>query len=70
MEDAVNNPPHYKLPRGIQVIDIVRNMNFSRGNAIKYIVRAGIKNPDKEIEDLQKAIWYLQDEIKRLNGEV
>ena len=41
-------------------------MNFNRGNAIKYIWRAGEKNKRTEIEDLKKALFYINDEIKRL----
>ena len=64
--DNVNHPPHYNQVPSIECIDVVRHFNFARGNAIKYIWRAGAKG--NEIEDLQKAIWYLQDEIKRLQG--
>ena len=42
------------------------NLNFHRGNAVKYISRAGKKNPEKEIEDLKKARWYIDREIKKL----
>jgi len=68
-KDAVNHPKHYtNHPSGIECITVTRHMNFNRGNAIKYIWRAGDKG--NEIEDLQKAIWYLNDEIKRLqNGK-
>jgi hypothetical protein len=41
-------------------------MNFNVGNAIKYLWRAGLKNEDRHIEDLKKAIFYIDDEIKRL----
>lgn len=44
-------------------------MNFNRGNAVKYIARAGLKDPNKEIEDLEKAAFYIQDEIKRLREQ-
>lgn len=44
-------------------------MNFCRGNAVKYIARAGLKDPDKELEDLQKAAWYINREINRIKGE-
>lgn len=65
--DAVNHPPHYrKHPSGIECIDVVEHMNFCRGNAVKYIWRAGEKNPDAEIEDLEKAGWYIAREIARL----
>jgi hypothetical protein len=63
--DMVNHPPHYKIG-GVEVIELTEQMNFCRGNAIKYIARAGLKDPDKELEDLQKAAWYLQREIDRM----
>ena len=73
--DSVNHPAHYTWLKdlcGIEVIDITRHMNFCCGNALKYILRAGHKkdasltDTDKQIEDLNKAIWYIQDEIKRI----
>lgn len=68
MKDNVNHPKHYTShPSGIECITITRHMNFNRGNAIKYIWRADLKNG---IEDLRKAAWYIQDEIARLeNGK-
>lgn len=67
--DQVNHPTHYTAhPSGIEAIEITRHMNFNLGNAIKYIWRAGLKNQDKHIEDLKKAVFYLNDEIKRLEG--
>ena len=68
--DNVNHPAHYTDGQ-IEVIDYIQDkcFNFCRGNAIKYISRAGKKDKAKEIEDLQKAIWYLNKEIERLNGE-
>lgn len=67
MNDVVNHPPHYTDGK-IEVIDFIedKRLNFHRGNAVKYIARAGKKNPEKEIEDLQKAVWYINREIKRL----
>lgn len=79
MEDNVNHPPHYtwlKDKCGIEIIDITRHMDFCLGNSIKYILRAGHKQDasltdnQKEIEDLKKAIWYINDRIKQLGGEV
>lgn len=65
MTDMVNSPPHYTdHPSGLEAIDITRHMNFNRGNAVKYIWRAGKK--DDAIEDLRKAIYYLEDEINRI----
>lgn len=67
--DPINHPKYYTShPSGIETIEITRNMNFNRGNAIKYLMRAGLKDPAKEVEDLQKAAWYIQDGIKRLKG--
>lgn len=70
---AVNHPSHYTShPSGIECIDITRHYCFSIGNAIKYLWRAGLKtdaaltSKEKEIEDLQKAIWYINDRIKEL----
>ena len=67
MEDVVNHPSHYTDGK-IEVIEFIedKNLNYHRGNAIKYICRAGKKDPQKEIEDLQKAIWYINREIKNL----
>ena len=71
--DSVNHPAHYNShPSGIECIEIARHHNFNIGNAIKYLWRAGLKSEegmedtDKQIEDLNKAIWYIKDEIKRI----
>lgn len=68
--DNVNRPAHYTDGR-IEVIDFIedKKLNYNRGNAIKYISRAGKKNPDKEVEDLEKAIWYLHREVMNLLGK-
>lgn len=68
-KDAVNHPSHYTDGK-IEVIDFIedKGLNFHRGCAVKYIARAGKKNPDKEVEDLQKAVWYLNREIARRMG--
>lgn len=60
------NPSHYQLPGGLQLIDLTEQLNFCRGNAIKYLFRAGKKNPTEELEDLKKALWYVQREIDRV----
>ena len=71
--DNVNHPAHYNShPSGIECIEIARHHNFNIGNTIKYLWRAGLKSEDgvedayKQVEDLNKAIWYIQDEIKRI----
>lgn len=73
--DQINHPKHYTSdPSGIECIDITRHRNFNIGNAIKYLWRAGLKEDkdrkliDKQVEDLNKAVWYLIDEIHRLGG--
>ena len=75
--DKVNHPSHYTWLKdlcGIEVIDITRHMDFNLGNSIKYILRSGHKKEEgytdkqKTIEDLKKAIWYINDEIKMLEN--
>jgi hypothetical protein len=70
MSDIVNHPPHYNSGR-IEVIEAIEDwkVGFHRGNAIKYIARAGRKNPAKEIEDLEKARWYLAREIELIRSQ-
>lgn len=65
-----DDPKHYTShPSGIETIEITRWMNFNLGNSIKYILRSGKKSEDTAIQDLEKAVWYINDEIKRLKGE-
>lgn len=77
-QDNVNHPPHYTWLKelcGIEVIDITRHMDFDLGNAVKYILRCGHKSEqgmsdkDKAIEDLKKAVWYIEDRIKTLEKQ-
>ena len=64
--DPVNHPVHYtKHPSGIECIQITEHMGFCLGNAVKYIWRADLKN---DVEDLRKAVWYLQREIQKRVG--
>lgn len=66
-EDIVNHPKHYTSdPSGIECIQITRWRNFNIGNAIKYLWRNGLKENNSNIQDLKKAVWYINDEIKRL----
>lgn len=65
MSDTVNHPPHYTShPSGVECIQVTEHMNFCRGNALKYLWRAGSKGD--ELEDLRKARWYIDREIARL----
>ncbi|MFF1450144.1 DUF3310 domain-containing protein [Streptomyces sp. NPDC058274] len=66
--DEVNHPSHYTwLPNGLEVIDVTEHFNFTLGNALKYIMRAGHKH-DEPITDLRKAVWYINREIERLEN--
>lgn len=68
--DPVNHPAHYTDGK-IEVIDFIQDkkLGFCLGNAVKYIARAGKKDPSKVIEDLKKAAWYLNREIEMLEGK-
>lgn len=69
MSDSVNHPGHYGGgDNPYEVIKVIRawGLGFNMGNAVKYIARAGKKDPAKHIEDLEKAVFYLQDEIRFL----
>jgi hypothetical protein len=67
MNDPVNHPKHYtEHPSGVECVQITEHMNFCLGNAMKYIWRADLKGG---IEDLQKAAWYIEREIKRRQHE-
>jgi hypothetical protein len=70
--EQVNHPQHYggedNLYEAIKVID-AWELGFSLGNTVKYISRAGKKNKEKELEDLRKALWYLQHHITKLEGD-
>ena len=62
--DMINHPSHYTQYLGLEVIDLTEQMNFNKGNAVKYITRSGFKS--NEIEDLEKAAWYIAREISRV----
>ena len=68
--DPVNHPSYYTDTK-IEVMDYIedKGFNFALGNAVKYISRAGKKDPNKTIQDLEKANWYLNREIERLKKE-
>ncbi len=78
MNERVEHPSHYTWLKdrcGIEVIDITRHLDFDLGNAIKYILRSGHKQEEgytsrqKQIEDLKKAVFYINDKIKVLENE-
>lgn len=61
ISERVDHPQHYAVVPGVECIDVVEHFSFVRGNAIKYLWRAGAKGD--LVEDLQKAIWYIEREI-------
>ncbi len=67
-KENVDHPNHYLKDSGHEVIDVINawDLNFELGNAIKYIARAGKKDPKKTMEDLNKAKWYIQHQIDRI----
>ena len=63
---SVDHPAHYNQhPSGVECIDIVRWMGFNLGNVVKYLWRDGLKDTEVELQDLEKAAWYLNNEINR-----
>lgn len=74
-KERVNHPKHYQHPSGVECITVARHHDFNIGNALKYLWRAGRKSEDgmsdsqKQIEDLEKAVFYIQDEIEFLKSK-
>lgn len=62
-KEMVNHPAHYNMYKGLEIIDIVEKLNFNLGNAVKYIARAGFKEEQTEIQDLEKGLWYVERQI-------
>lgn len=62
----VNHPAHYRKDTGYEAIDVIEawDLNFNLGNALKYISRCGMKGTGTAVEDLKKAMWYIEREIK------
>lgn len=69
--DNVSHPPHYAdgWSNGAEVIDLTEHLSFCAGNVVKYVCRAGRKDPTKHVEDLEKARWYLDREIARIEEQ-
>ena len=67
-KENVDHPSHYLKDSGHEVIDVIQawDLNFNLGNAVKYIARAGKKDPKKFKEDLNKAIWYINNQLSKL----
>lgn len=70
MTNTIEHPSHY-TDGGIETIDFIeaKNLNYRLGNVVKYVSRAGKKDPETRIEDLKKALWYLRREIGSVEHE-
>jgi hypothetical protein len=68
--DNINSPAHYKAG-GVETIDFIeaKGLGYNLGNCVKYISRAGKKDPSKTLEDLRKAQWYLNREISKMEDK-
>lgn len=71
MSEKVNHPDHYGGDTTYEAIKVIEawQLDFHLGNAVKYICRAGKKDPAKELEDLNKAKWYLERRIQNLTKQ-
>ena len=69
--DPINHPSHYTEGRKYETIEVIEDwaLSYRLGNAVKYLSRAGRKDPAKTVEDLKKAVWYIEREIAALEGE-
>lgn len=71
-EDDSIRPQHYKFSNGVEVVDISENLTSNGGQAVQYIARATRidgRNKQNPIEDLQKALWFIQREIERIDAK-
>ena len=68
--NSIDSPSHYAEGRRYETIDVIEDwgLGFRLGNAVKYLSRAGRKDSSKTVEDLKKAIWYINREIEALEG--
>lgn len=62
--DPVNHPKHYNMLKKFESVEVAEQFNFCLGNALKYIIRCDHKGNKKQ--DLKKAIWFLEREIKNI----
>lgn len=70
LSEVVEQPKHYiSHPSGVECIQITEHMNYNLGNAMKYIWRAGLKDSQPTVFDLEKAAWYIKREIERLSSQ-
>jgi len=69
MGDKVSHPDHYNWLPGIECMDVVKHFDFLLGNVLKYCWRSGKKGSESELDDLKKALYYLQEKIKLVEAE-
>lgn len=70
MDDQINHPKHYtQHPSGVECIDVIEHMTFNIGAAVKYLWRQGLKEGNSSVQDLKKAVWYINREIDRIESE-
>lgn len=69
-KEMINHPAHYNKGK-FEAIEVIEDwkLGFNLGNTVKYISRAGHKDKSKTVEDLKKALWYLEREIKKLEDK-
>lgn len=61
---------HYDFPNGVRTIDITQHLDFCSGNVVKYVCRAGKKNGESSLDDLKKAVWYLNQLVEKAELDV
>lgn len=66
-DDMINHPSHYKLGNH-EVIEITEHLDFLSGNVVKYVCREGRKKGTAALDDLYKALWYLERKIRLYDG--
>lgn len=66
-DDMINHPPHYRLGDR-EVIEITEHLDFLSGNVVKYMCREGRKKGADPLDDLHKALWYLERKIRLYDG--
>jgi hypothetical protein len=67
--EQVKHPSYYQI-NGVELIQVMRDLPYCRGCAVKYLFRAGVKNPEKELEDLYKAKQMVEFEIQRIEAKL
>lgn len=69
MDNKINPTYYNQHPSGVDCIDIAQHYDFCIGNAIKYLWRAGLKEDNPTVQDLKKAVWYINKRIDYLENK-